>query len=327
MSKHHLRKDKTCLNCGQTVEKRFCPDCGQENTETRQSFGHLVRHFIEDFTHYEGSFWRTIKYLMFRPAYLTKVYLAGQRISYVVPVKLYIFISFVTFFIPYLLPDLPEQYTDYNVREERTEGKKELYGIGFNLGDMAFYARSRFSSPKQYDSVQRLLPPEQRDGFVVKWFKKKEIELTKYAPEEIANKFNESFEHNFPKALFLYLPMFAFVIWIFHGKKRWYYFDHAIFTLHYFSFLLLTFTLLSIITFPPWSNLVSKESYSTLIYFVLILPAFIWIIYYFFRAHRKMYAESWIVSFLKSLFIFTINSILFLILLAGLGLLTIFNLH
>lgn len=105
MSKHHLRHDKICANCGHLVEQRFCSACGQENTETRQSFGHLIHHFFEDLTHYDGAFWRTMKYLLLRPAYLTKQYLAGKRSSFVPPVRLYIFISFVTFLLPHLLPE------------------------------------------------------------------------------------------------------------------------------------------------------------------------------------------------------------------------------
>ncbi|MBC8644939.1 DUF3667 domain-containing protein [Flavobacterium lindanitolerans] len=104
MGHQKLRENKTCLNCNYVVENKFCPNCGQENTETRQSFHYLFTHFIEDLTHYDGSFWKTIKGLLFKPGYLTKTYLEGKRKKFVPPVKLYIFISFVTFFLPTLLP-------------------------------------------------------------------------------------------------------------------------------------------------------------------------------------------------------------------------------
>ena len=104
MSRHHLRKDSICTNCGHQVEERFRPNCGQENIETRQSFAHLVRHFFEDLTHYDSAFWKTIKYLLLRPAYLTKQFLAGKRNSFVHPVRLYFFVSFLAFFLPHVLP-------------------------------------------------------------------------------------------------------------------------------------------------------------------------------------------------------------------------------
>ena len=105
MSKNTIRKDKTCLNCRHVVENKFCPNCGQENFDTRKTFHHLFIHFFEDLTHYENAFWRTIKNLIFKPSALTKEYLSGKRLSYLAPVRLYIFISFLTFFIISIFPD------------------------------------------------------------------------------------------------------------------------------------------------------------------------------------------------------------------------------
>ena len=107
MSKEKLRKDKTCLNCKHQVEKRFCPNCGQENTEITKSFHHLFTHFFKDLTHYDSSFWKTIIYLFFKPAALTKEYLSGKRLSFLAPIRLYIFISFITFFLISLFPNKP----------------------------------------------------------------------------------------------------------------------------------------------------------------------------------------------------------------------------
>ena len=120
MAHHELRNDKTCLNCFHVVESRFCPNCGQENTETRKSFGHLITHFVEDFTHYDNAFWTTIKYLLFKPALLTKEYLSGKRQLFVPPVKLYIFVSFVTFF---LLSVLPSEFDSISGSEKEPTSK------------------------------------------------------------------------------------------------------------------------------------------------------------------------------------------------------------
>ena len=104
MGKSHVRADKTCLNCNYVVENRFCGNCGQENIDTRKTFHHLFIHFFEDLTHYENSFWKTIRNLLFKPASLSKEYLSGKRMSYLAPVRLYIFISFVTFFLIAVIP-------------------------------------------------------------------------------------------------------------------------------------------------------------------------------------------------------------------------------
>ncbi|MGM5630438.1 DUF3667 domain-containing protein [Apibacter raozihei] len=66
---------------------------------------YLFKHFAEDLVHYDSKFWQTIKYLLFYPGKLTNDYLSGKRKSQVAPVKLYIFISFLTFFVTAILPD------------------------------------------------------------------------------------------------------------------------------------------------------------------------------------------------------------------------------
>jgi Protein of unknown function (DUF3667) len=118
MSKKQYRKDKTCLNCRYVVDHKFCPNCGQENVVTRKTFHHLFVHFFEDLTHYENAFWRTIRNLLFKPSALTKEYLSGKRLSYLAPVRLYIFISFMTFFLMSLFPD---ELTSKKLKEQPNE--------------------------------------------------------------------------------------------------------------------------------------------------------------------------------------------------------------
>lgn len=126
MSKSTIRKDKTCLNCRHVVDQKFCPNCGQENTDTRKTFHHLFIHFFEDLTHYENAFWKTIRNLLFRPAALTKEYLSGKRLSYLAPVRLYIFISFVTFLLITLFPDKVNENLDKADKKISSKFEKKI---------------------------------------------------------------------------------------------------------------------------------------------------------------------------------------------------------
>jgi hypothetical protein len=103
------------------------------------------------------------------------------------------------------------------------------------------------------------------------------------------------------------MPLFAFLLWLSHNKKRWFYFDHGIFTLHYFSFLLLITLLLTLINcffrfFDSTIITILKNSSNIFIYG--------WMIYYFFPAHFRFYQETRFVSFFKSAFLFFINLVL-----------------
>ncbi|HEU4495873.1 MAG TPA: DUF3667 domain-containing protein, partial [Flavobacterium sp.] len=236
MGHHQIRTDKTCLNCNYVVESKYCPNCGQENSETRQSFHYLFTHFFEDLTHYDGEFWKTIKFLLFRPGRLTIEYLAGRRKRFVPPVKLYIFISFVTFLLPSLLPEIKPDASEVKPESEESiinfkqEGSDELVRINDTI---------EVKTAEELDEVQKKLPEKDKLSFMEFSIRKILLNVNdKEKGQEFREKAGENFIHILPKALFIYMPLFAFLVWLMHDKKKWYYFDSGVFTLHYFSFLL-----------------------------------------------------------------------------------------
>ncbi|MBE8726680.1 DUF3667 domain-containing protein [Flavobacterium hungaricum] len=322
MSHSKIREDKTCLNCRHVVEQKFCPNCGQENTDSRKTFHHLFVHFFEDLTHYENAFWKTIKNLLFKPSTLTKEYLSGKRLSYLAPVRLYIFISFITFLLIAMFPS--------NINDEINKSEKQLdkemakANIKIDKGEDKKYFHLK--TMKEIDSVQKYGKEEDKLNATSYWFTEKAIHVTeKNTKKEIYEKFVESFFHNLPKILFIIMPFFAFFLWLFHNKKRWYYFDHGIFTLHYFSFLLLIFLIMFVI--DRLLGLFGENSPLSYVAAIINFVGTIWMCYYFYPAHHRFYGESRIVSFAKSVILFIINSLFILFLLSFYVLYTFINLH
>ncbi|MCJ8211242.1 DUF3667 domain-containing protein [Mucilaginibacter sp. RS28] len=95
--KKHYRHENDCLNCGTILEGKFCHHCGQENLQIKENFGHLMNHAISDYFHFDHQFFHTLKPLLFKPGKLTNEYMAGRRVQYLHPIKMYIFISLVFF--------------------------------------------------------------------------------------------------------------------------------------------------------------------------------------------------------------------------------------
>lgn len=89
------------------VYGRFCHICGQENVEPKETFFHLVAHFIFDVTHFDGKFFSSVKYLLFRPGFLSVEYMKGRRVNYLNPIKMYVFTSaiFFLFFYSVIKPE------------------------------------------------------------------------------------------------------------------------------------------------------------------------------------------------------------------------------
>lgn len=99
MSSVKLRKEKDCLNCGHVVEENFCPQCGQENIVVKEDALHMVTHAIADYFHFEHKFFGTLKPLLLKPGKLTQQYIDGKRVSFIHPIRLYIFVSIVFFLV------------------------------------------------------------------------------------------------------------------------------------------------------------------------------------------------------------------------------------
>jgi len=99
------RTEKNCLNCGNQVLGRYCQECGQENLEPKETVLHLVSHFINDITHFDGKFFSTLKYLLFRPGFLSAEYVRGRRMSYLHPIRMYVFTSAIFFLVFYSLAE------------------------------------------------------------------------------------------------------------------------------------------------------------------------------------------------------------------------------
>jgi Protein of unknown function (DUF3667) len=77
--------------------------CGQENLEPKETVWHLVQHFFNDITHFDGKFFSTVKLLLRKPGFLSAEYIAGRRMSYLNPIRMYVFTSAFFFIILFSL--------------------------------------------------------------------------------------------------------------------------------------------------------------------------------------------------------------------------------
>jgi hypothetical protein len=260
----------------------------------------------------------------------------GKRLSYLAPVRLCLFISFVTFLLFSFFPNKSVSITtkpvlkkvivtsvpsidSLHIEDKSIDGLTEMGILSQDNNDTIKKILTKteeinpeviinlgYKDVKELDSIQKNAPKEVKATpteywFVRKWLKVKEGQTD----EELILKFTQTFTSNLPKVLFLYMPIFALVLWLFHDKKKWYYFDHGIFTLHYFSFLMLIILLQFFIdklqpimaTYPAleWTH------------FSIKYISIVWMLYYFFPAHRLYYGDKLLLSFLKSIFLFIIN--------------------
>ncbi|MCB9846097.1 MAG: DUF3667 domain-containing protein [Phycisphaeraceae bacterium] len=76
-----------CLNCGESITRRYCASCGQRTGIGRLRTREVVSHAIGQFFDLEAPPWRTIRDLTLRPGRVADEYVSGRRMRYTSPVK------------------------------------------------------------------------------------------------------------------------------------------------------------------------------------------------------------------------------------------------
>lgn len=333
MSHGKIRENNNCQNCGHQVEELYCTHCGQENVETRQPFHFLFTHFIEDFVHYDGSFWQTIKKLFLKPGVLTKEYLSGKRNSSVNPVKMYIFVSFVTFFFISIFPSKShENNTTTTIQVTPTFDREKALNAAVdslknnNIISQEQNAKLKTEIKKNKDantlddlndeSIEMVQSKVKNEAPILTPLieKYQELEKRKVSDEQLGEAIVEKSLHIIPKVLFVYMPIFAFLLWFFYNKKKWWYFDHGIFTLHYFTVILLS--ILVIFLLNQSLKFIDNNAITAIVSFINTL-IILYLIVYFFLALKNLYNQGFIKTSIKGILLLGINTFIFSIIVIG----------
>jgi hypothetical protein len=210
------RKEKDCLNCGAIVQGHYCQDCGQENVVPKETFWHMVTHFFYDITHFDSSFFVSIKDLLFKPGFLSKEYMLGRRKKYLHPIRMYVFTSAVFFLLFFslfsakdsikfdgskiltgterlrMIAEMESEINDDSTKKfilERLQALKDTSkpvtkadllraAEQLDVTIINFSGRGKkYNSVAAYDSAQQLLPLDKRDGWFMRRLIKKETEV------------------------------------------------------------------------------------------------------------------------------------------------------
>ncbi|CAN5166435.1 DUF3667 domain-containing protein [soil metagenome] len=309
MSHFIERKEKNCLNCGTRVGGRYCQNCGQENVEPKETVWHLFTHFFNDFTHFDGKFFTSLKFLLFRPALLSKEYMIGKRAAYLNPIRMYIFVSAVFFLVFFNVMDLknrsfniPDQQKKINKGDSlKVDSLKKKETNSFHISP------SDYKTKEEYDSVLRT--GTKKHNWLERKITYKSIELKeKYKgnPNEEIRDILDHFVHVIPQMFFVLLPFFALLLkLIYIRQKKYYYADHGIFTLHFYCFLFINFLVLFGIRYI--NSLVHWRIFSWLSTIISI-----WIFVYLYKAMRNFYQQSRLKTIGKFILLLTFFTVVLL---------------
>ncbi len=291
------------------VYGRFCHICGQENIQPREGFRNMLTHFVFDLFHFDGKFFITMKALLFKPGFLSQEHLKGRRADYLHPIRLYIFTS--AFFFLFLF-----SFNTNKVDGIRVSTPKD----SVTNNDLVNFERS-YSSIREYDSVQAKLPNDKKDGYIIEKLTRKNLVLKEKYPDGkvLLSKLFDVFTHQYPKLLFVSLPMFAFFLFLLYARKgKYFYSDHVVYTLHLYStFFIILFLIICLNIFFNAVGLHTSKDKDEMNYlngfissgFSSLLLAFYW-----YKSLRKFYQQSRRKTILKFILLLFVNLIAFAIL-------------
>jgi hypothetical protein len=114
-----------------------------------ESFWQLCTHFVADLFHYDGKFFRTLRYLLLKPAFVTKEYIKGRRASYLHPIRLYIFTSafFFILFFSFIV--------EHNNKEKVASGEEKAAFVS-KLTKLKAQIGNELNTKKNIDSSKQL---------------------------------------------------------------------------------------------------------------------------------------------------------------------------
>lgn len=93
-----------CENCGAALQGEYCHECGQSVVNPIRHAGHALEEVFESFWHLDGRVFRTLRDLLI-PARVACDYLAGHRARYIAPLRLFVVLSVLTFFVGQMTVD------------------------------------------------------------------------------------------------------------------------------------------------------------------------------------------------------------------------------
>jgi len=110
-----------CSNCGLQMQGAYCSRCGQATRHFIKFFPSVLREIIEDTLDIDGRFGRTLATVIFKPGRATVDFLAGKRIHYTPPFRLYLFTSLLTF----LLLNIELSHIGDDIDQEMEQARQE----------------------------------------------------------------------------------------------------------------------------------------------------------------------------------------------------------
>ena len=324
-----------CENCGAELQGHWCAQCGQPAIEYRRSFRHVVADLLNEFLNWDSKFFTTIALLILKPWRLTNEFLAGKRVRYVNPLRLYLLASILFFFaVNYatkgvkfepgkLEPkdraeleaelkneDLPPaareklaallRESSPSLASEPSTNTPSPVPSGSPNASPSSPAPENDTHKKQYGKIgERPFAVFDADAKTSTPFERWIEGRAKEKMGEHGTKmglFISTLLSNLPYMMLCCIPLFAFVLKVLYIRRGIFYIDHLIYALHIHTFAYTGIMLIVLATIGL------NRAVPGLIAGWIIALLWIAFVVQIFLSIRRVYRQGWFISIFKFLF-------------------------
>ncbi len=232
---HHVAPPGTpCANCETPLQGPYCHACGQLAEDFHRSFGPLVEETFENLLHIDGRLWRTLPRLALKPSGLTRDYLEDHRASQIPPLRLFLVVVLLFFFVG----GLGEAF--------HPAGKPGQTNIRVATPDDPSITPTQRAKIKAVENTFGFTD-DNKPSALSDWLKPRVLYASSHQKE--FSLVLESWTHRFAVML---LPVSALLLGLlFVNRRKLFFYDHLIFSMHSLSFMGLLLSARTLIVVIP----------------------------------------------------------------------------
>lgn len=290
-----------CKNCQAELQGDYCHRCGQKDKQYVRSIFAVVGDLFGEIGHWDSRFYRTLRGLFFKPGFLSLEFVQGRHASYVPPLRLYFFISLISFMVF-------ASMIEFEMTPPSADELEKAKQIESSLPDKV---KPYIDSNKETAELLDMSSGEAGIPFMTPEEEARLEQKLKYLTENPVQ-FSQKLVSMTPQMMLLMLPFWALFLKIIYLFGHRYYLEHLTVALHTHAFILLTLMLITLVTeltepmlqLPLWSWLVSVGDWTTNI-------LLIWLFIYLILTQKHFYQQGWALTVLK----FMISGAVYIVLL------------
>ncbi len=271
-----------CKNCDAVLVGRYCANCSQVADVHVPTTAELMHELMEGLTHSDSRLWRTLQYLWLKPGRLTQEFVAGRRVAFLPPFRLYLVLSIIFFFIA-------------SISHTRGEFIRFDHANGAAASNINSCEDIEFEALEKYRDANLRL---------------------RHACSEIVRDNGANLMHvalgTMSKAMFIFLPLVALLHMLMYWRPRYRYAEHLLFFVHlhafYFSVAIVMLTAIDLAgTWPALQRM--ADTLQALLGWSMVVYTVV--------AVRRVFTKSWAGAVCKSIVLSAIYLAMFALTVGG----------